>query len=477
MQRSISIGALSLVVIFSSLVACGSDPKDPLWDPEAEQIVCEGESVVPLAGDHPMVISFLEIGELADGFDLDLDGQPDNKLAAVGSLARSAIEDAFEDFEIIIPFEFFDFETPTADECVKFAIYLGKYRFDGDNDDEDTAKRNGDCNDHDENIRDTVAEVADNFKDDDCDGLADETDVAGDGGIEVVPSDDTEDRDEDGVTIADGDCDDTNAAVKGPSIVEVCSDGFDNDCDGVADYGYTEAGFPMCSPYDETPDVIGLDPLAFKPDGSPIISFTDGRVVGGAGILKLSAGPSIFSVNIPVTDDLNLDLRISGARIEGDIVEVPQGGWALVNARLGGAIDANTADQIRGLDVDEIGLLPENSLLDAIFANILGPILALPTVPDDHDFPGCRMPDIDVDQDGLEAFCDSDTLDEDSTVDVCIDGDGTVVYDEKNAAGEVVVNCTEARDADGKLRFVDGISVEINLDTVPVVLPAELPEL
>ena len=54
---------------------------------------------------------------------------------------------------------------------------------------------------------------------------------------------------------------------------------------------------------------------------------------------------------------------------------------------------------------------------------------------------------------------------------------GTVIYDEKNAAGEVVVNCTEARDDDGKLRFVDGISVEINLDTVPVVLPSELPEL
>ncbi len=460
------------------VAACGGGgKKDPLWDPEAPQIDCGGDAVVPLQGEHPMVISFLEIGDLEDGFDLDLDGEPDNKLAAVGSLARSAIEDAFDSFDIIIPFEFFDFVQPAADECVKFAIYLGLYRFDNDLDEAETAKKNGDCNDHDPNINRGVAEVADNYIDDDCDGLADETDETGDGGIIVIPSDDTADRDEDGVTIADGDCDDTNPAIKGPSIAEVCGDGYDNDCDGVADYGFTEEGDPSCSPYDDTPDQIGLDPLAFNSDGSPVIAFTNGTVVGGAGILKLSAGPSIFSVNIPVTDDLNLDLRISGARIEGDIVE-GAAGWQMVNGRLGGVLDAYTADKVRGLDVEEIGLSPEDSLLDATFANILGPILALPTVPDDSEWAGCRTPDIDVDQDGLEAFCDSDPLDDISTVDVCIDGDGTVVRDEVDSVtGEVITNCSEARDKDGKLRFVDGISVEINLDTVPVLLPAELPEL
>lgn len=484
MRRAFSLAFspvfMSLLLSAFGLAACGGgseEPKDALWDPEGEQVNCGGQDVVPLAGDHDMVISWLEIGEVQDGFDLDHDGAPDNKLAAVGSLARSAIQDAFDDFEILIPFEFFDFESPAADDCVKFGIYLGKYRLDEDEDGEETAKNHGDCNDHDENINDGVAEIPGNFKDDDCDGYADETEVTGDGGVEIIPSDDTADHDSDGVTIADGDCDDTNPAVKGPTIEEVCSDGYDNECDGNADYGWTEGGVPMCSPYDEdSPDMIALDPLAFNPDGSAVIAFTDGEVVGGAGLLKLSAGPSIFSVNIPVTDDLNLDLRISGARVEADVVELPTG-WALQNARLGGVIDAYTSDKITGLDVEEIGLNPEDTLLDATFANILGPILALPSLPDSSDYPGCRTPDIDVDQDGLEAFCDSDVLDEVSRVDVCIDGDGTVVYDELDAQGEVITQCTEARDENGHLRFVDGISVELNFDTVPVILPDVLPDL
>ena len=56
------------------------------------------------------------------------------------------------------------------------------------------------------------------------------------------------------------------------------------------------------------------------------------------GGLKLYAGPSIFSVNIPLTDELFLDLRITGAQIEADVVE--QGGAiVLKNGRLGGVIE------------------------------------------------------------------------------------------------------------------------------------------
>src|SRR5690606_26123420 len=122
-------------------------------------------------------------------------------------------------------------------------------------------------------------------------------------------------------------------------------------------------------------------------------------------------------------DGVNLDLRISGATIEGELVDV--GGTIVIkNGRLGGVIDAITADTIRGLDVDEIGLTPDNSLLDATFANLLGPILALPRADPkiEAKYPNCRTPDIDVDRDGLESFCDSDIGDEDKAVDVCIDG-------------------------------------------------------
>jgi hypothetical protein len=49
-----------------------------------------------------------------------------------------------------------------------------------------------------------------------------------------------------------------------------------------------------------------------------------------------------------------------------------------------------------------------------------------------------------------------------------VDGDGTVVLDEGG------VDCTTAVDADGNLRFVDGVSIAINFETVPAVLAAPL---
>jgi len=474
MHRLVKTFSVNVVVALSAVAllgACGSDSaKGPLWEPVPE---CEGASIVSLAGSHQMVISELEIGEIEDGFDLDLDGEPDNKLAAVRSLARSAINDSFEDFEIVIPLEFFDFDTPGEDDCVKFAIYVGNYRQDGDEDGEETAKEGGDCNDHEMMINDGMPEVPDNGIDDNCNGLADETVVGKGEKAMTVPSTNTDDADSDGVTIADGDCDDTNPMILGPSAVEVCGDGYDNDCDGSADWGVDGDGNPVCTPYDDAaePDAITLDPLSFNSDGSPVIAFSSGTVRNVGGVLKLEAGPSIFSVQIPVIDDLKLDLRISGARIEADVVQM-NGGWALINARLGGVLDANTADKIRGLDVPEIGLLPEDSLLDATFANLLGPLLGLPALPDSSGWGGCRTPDIDVDQDGLEAFCDVDFTDDKSVVGVCIDGDGTAYMDEVDAQGVVTKQCSEVTNADGSLKFVDGISVEINFETVPVVLPA-----
>ena len=145
------------------------------------------------------------------------------------------------------------------------------------------------------------------------------------------------------------------------------------------------------------------------------------------------------------------------------------GAIVLENGRLGGVIDAKTADVIRGLDVEMIGLKPEDSLLDAVFANLLGPILALPkaTVAIQKKYDGCRTPDIDVDRDGLESFCDSNVEDEVKTVDICIDGDGTEVQDVLAGDGTVMMHCTEAM-AGTKERFVDGISVALKFATSKV---------
>jgi hypothetical protein len=418
-----------------------------------------------------MIISTLEIGSSDDGFDLDGDGEPDNKLSAVGTLARGAIEDSFEDFSIVIPLEFFDYPGTSADECVKFAMYVGQYAFDNDEDGDDTADRKGDCNDLDAAIHKGAAEVPDNLKDDDCDGLADETDeiVATDAGESLVttPSTNTTDADGDGVSPADGDCDDTNDKVAA-GMEEVCGDGLDNDCDGNADYALDDIGAPVCTPYDDADpaDDVLLDPLSFLDNGDPKISFEAAAVTSG---MQLLAGPSLFSVGIPVTDDLMLDLRITGATIEGDIMMM-RSGLGIVNGRLGGVIDANTADKVTGLEVDEIGLTPENTLLDAIFANLLGTLIGLPKIQ--HElYEGCQTPDVDVDRDGLEAFCDSHPLDEKNEVDVCIDGDGKIYFDgDANPDGTIAANCTELVDKDGNLLFVDGISVELNFETVPANL-------
>ena len=82
-------------------------------------------------------------------------------------------------------------------------------------------------------------------------------------------------------------------------------------------------------------------------------------------------------------------------------------------------------------------------------------------------YAGCRSPDIDVDRDGLEIFCDSNLDDTIKEVDLCVDGDGTEIRDE--VVGGNVVHCTAAM-RDGKPRFVDGISVELNFATAPANL-------
>jgi len=445
---------LSVVTLGLAFGCGGGDDGDegPLFE---QQVECEGAPIAPLAGSHQQVISFIEIGGMDDGFDLDRDGEVDNQLFGVSDLARDGIEDSFNKFDIIAPIEFFDFDEPGADACVKFAVYLGTYKLDGDGDGQVTAKSDGDCNDQEEGAMRGATEEIGNYLDDDCDGLADDdNDTA---------SDDAEDHDGDGVTIADGDCDDTREEVTGEA--EVCGDGLDNDCDGVADFSLAAAS-PACTPYDAgSPDRLVLDPASFNSDGTPVIAFTEAEVVEEGGALKLHAGPALFSINLPIQTGLALDLTLTGATIEGELY-MAESGWALRGGKLGGVIDARTADNIRGIEVTDINLAPEDSLLDAIFANVLGVFLALPK-SENPDYSGCHVPDIDVDQDGLEIFCDSMPEDDIKTVDMCIDGDGTVVMDEGTT------HCTDAVDADGNYRFADGISVALNFETVPAVLAEE----
>ncbi len=448
---------LLLCTMFAGAWGCnnGGTVDHHLFTPKPE---CMGADLVPYMGTSPQVISTLAIGSVADGFDLDGNGTPDNKLAAVGSLAQSAITTSLMNNEIVIPLEFFGLTSATDDSCVKFGIYLADYNRDEDMDGKKTAHSGGDCNDHDATIFPGAAEVAGDGKDNNCDGLADEI------GPGQPNTTDTMDRDHDGQTVADGDCDDTDATVyKGAP--EICGDGKDNDCDGIADR--TTADPTVCSPFNAAAPVdVYLDPLSFDDSGNPVIAFKDGSIVGGV----LNAGPGLFGVNIPVSDGITLDLQISGATIQANAVMMGDS-IVFTGGRLGGVLDAKTMDTLRGLNVSQIGLTAEDSLLDATFANILGPLLALPkgNAAVHKKNAGCRTPDIDVDGDGLESFCDStaNSAEDMKVVDVCIDGDGTEIDDVVNGDG-TVTQCTTAVDSKGNPRFVDGISVELNFTTSPI---------
>jgi len=440
-------------------IGCGGDdPLAPLFQPEP---ACEGDPIIPFAGQFQNVISFLEIGDESDGFDLDGasdpdgDGEPDNKLSAVGSFAGTAVEDALSGYQLMIPVELFDLPAVGgADACVKLALYHGIYRHDGDGDGRDTAVSDADCDDTRATSGAGMPELAGNFVDDDCDGMADETDA--------TPSTDTADHDGDGVTLAAGDCDDSveTGARVGPGLAEVCGDRLDNDCDHHADSGAS------CDPY-TTVQTVDIDPLSFDDGGAPLIVFDNGAISADG---VLTAGPAPFAVQVPVTDGLTLDLRITGAQIIADVA-TDGDSVRLTHGRLGGVIDSRSADDIRGLTYDQIGLVPEDSLLDAVYANVLGTLLSLRTGTT-HGHPGCKQPDIDVDRDGYEVFCDTTPDDSVKTVDLCIDGDGTEIFDEVDGDGHVITECSAALRPDGTPRFVDGISVELNFETAPTILRA-----
>ncbi len=390
--------------------------------------------------------------------DLDKDGSPDNKMAALGSLAADSIEAGLADYSLLLPFEFFDAPELADDECIKFAVYQGEYRKDEDEDGELSAGDAGDCNDHrSESNRARVEQVGDGI-DDDCDGLADES---GSG-----PSADTSDADGDGVSLAQGDCDDTLSSIH-PGLPELCGDGLDNNCDGVADW-VVGADSPYCSPYDDELDPVQIAASSLDEAGQPTVRFASGTLTMVDNTMHLQAGPSLFRLRMPLAAGLEVDLVITAATVEADVVMTPAG-WTLQNGRLGGVLDAHTTDQIRGLQVDLINLKPEDSLADAIYTNVLGAIFALQGGPVGSPSEGCLRPDIDVDGDGLEGFCDSNPDDELTTIDRCVDGDGTVVLDDG------AFQCTEARDEDGNLRFIDGVSILIKFETVPAVLAPSSP--
>ena len=132
------------------------------------------------------------------------------------------------------------------------------------------ASGEADCDDEDDEVFPGAADLDADGVDQDCDGVDGATTGDDDSG---APSDDSdepgdsdtgplnEDKDGDGLTAAEGDCDDLDALTS-PGEDESCSDGKDNDCDGLGDAldddCDTKSAGPSCA---AVPAAVGLSAL------------------------------------------------------------------------------------------------------------------------------------------------------------------------------------------------------------------------
>ena len=299
---------------------------------------------------------------------------------------------------------------------------------DADGDGADAVKCGGpDCNDQSMVVGPGIAEVQQddgdcwycNGVDDDCDGLTDEAcfDADVDGTPDCLDDDDDDDdvpddldncrlqwnpyqddldgdhlgdlcdpdRDGDGVSPADGDCDDRSAAVY-PGASESCN-GADDDCDGATDEGFAN---------------LDGDNLAdcLDPDADGDLVLEDGDLDGVEG-----NHPCTDAQNVLCDDNCPGHANASQADLDGDL--------------LGDACDADMDDDdvlnfldncLRAANPDQADS-DGDGLGDACDDDVDGD-----TVDDDVDnCPTVANPtQADLDDDGLGDACDDD-----------VDGDGT----------------------------------------------------
>ncbi len=91
----------------------------------------------------------------------------------------------------------------------------------------------------------------------------------------------------------------------------ICGDGIDRDCDGIADND------PSCDPFKDNDVTIDVQDVSFDASMNPLISFKDGSVKLGV----LDAGPDKFQLNVPFQKNITLNLNLTGARVQMDLMD------------------------------------------------------------------------------------------------------------------------------------------------------------
>jgi len=187
---------------------------------------CQWDESERWFGAHPEAPFTLEQSSYVQIVDLNGDDHDDVVIQAPGP--KAYFGDGTGAFTAAVPGPF---ATSLAATLLVFAdvdndgdrdAFAGTY-VGANNDGDAFTLAEGDCNDADAAVRPNAVEVVNGY-DDDCDGIADD-------GL------DSSDQDADGVTILAGDCDDTRADVE-PLALELL-DGRDNDCDGLVDEDFT----------------------------------------------------------------------------------------------------------------------------------------------------------------------------------------------------------------------------------------------
>ena len=451
-----------------TLLACGSSKPNP-FTPRAE---CVGATVTPLMGDRQLVLSSLAIAPANVGFDLLNDGVIRNKMSPLGGIANGQIASDFKrNHSIVVPFELFGYMGETTTMCTKLAFYVGRVNLDRDGDGADTNWNLGksDCLDTDPTVHPGVSPASETVSrlDLDCSGKA------GDVPPGSTPTD-MQDLDGDGFSPAQGDCDDRNDAAhlalaksRHPGAKDICDDGIDQDCNGIADDD------PSCDPFAQNNEIVYTTKVSFDPTTmAALVTFKDGTVTPGmvmtgipnvvspgtaAGIFN--AGPDLFNFAAPFKGGQPVQLAISGARLRMALVDDPvKKLTTATDGLLGGVVEAVTLAQVTGLDISGF-IAKDQSLLDGLWLSGLAQsVLGLDTDKDGH-----LLPDIDVDGDGIETFWQQDPTPTGQSphIDTCKDGDGTIIRSMPGAP------CALAKDAKGNYRFVDGLSIAIQFTAVP----------